>query len=953
VLGLIALIVVLVIVAGVWTDYLWFSSVHFGTVFGVTYGTRWTLFFVTGIFMALVTGLNAYIAYRLRPLYRPVAPQRPGAEAYRAAIDPHRRLLLGLVLFVVGLIAGLSASGAWRTWLMFANQVPFGQTDPQFHLDISFFVFTYPFIRLVLGYLFTAVLLSLVAAALVHTLYGGLRAQGRRVRATTGAQVHLFLLLGVFVLLKAVAYWFDRYGIDFSQRGTVTTGASYTDVNAVLPAKTVLAVIALLCAVLFFAGALRHSAMLPAVGLSLLVLSAIIVGGVYPAIIQQFVVKPNELAKESKYIAREIAGSRRAYAVGGARILPYQGASTESSAALATQVAGLTGLRLMDPNVVSTTFQQLQQVKGFYQFPATLSVDRYPLAAGGPPQDLVVAVRGMGGPPQGQGNWINTHLVYTHGFGFVAAKAETSAAGGTPAFVESDIPPHGQLPLSQPRVYFGQQENPYAIVGGPPHRPGQELDYPVESASGQQNYTYKGTGGVPVGSLLNRFLYAVKFRELNILLSGAINSYSKILYDRPPLDRVAKAAPFLTLDANPYPVVADGNIYWVVDGYTTTDLYPYSERISMPQATSTSQTPAGAVAGELTGNINYIRNSVKAVVNAYTGAVSLYQWGPADPMLETWMKAFPGVIKQSRDIPAYLRPHLRYPPDLFEVQRQILAKYHVLNPQSFYGGQNFWTVPDDPTGAGNAGNLSQPPYYLTMSMPGYHQPAFSLTTTLAQRARPNLAAYMAVNSNPQGGYGAIQILQLPQAAAILGPQQVQNNFESNTTASKELSLFRQGGSSVIKGDLIALPFSGGLLYEEPIYIRAAGGTSAGSYPTLKRVFVFYDGQVGYGLSLQGALAQVFTGLPSAGQGVPSGTGAGASALVRRYLQQAEQDYANAQTALRGGNLSGYAQAIAQMKQALDNAQQAAGKGSGAASGSSPSPAPTPTHTAGASPSPSP
>jgi len=952
--GLIAFVVVLVIIAGVWTDLLWYRSVHYETVFGVTYGTRWALFFIGGIFMALVTGVNAVVAFRLRPAYRPVASQRPGVETYRLAVDPHRRLLLGIVLALVGLISGLSASGAWRTWLLFANQVPFGQKDPQFKLDISFFVFTYPFIRLVLGYLFAAVLLSLAMAVVVHALYGGLRLQGRRVRATTGAQTQLFILVGAFVLLKGVAYWFDRYGIDFSQRGTVTTGASYTDVNAVLPAKTVLAVIAILCAVLFFAGAARRSAMLPAVGFGLLVLSAILIGGVYPAVIQQFVVKPNELAKESKFIAREIKSTRLAYDVNGVRVISYPGAPSVQPSQLANKVVGLDGLRLMDPAVISETFQQLQQVKGFYQFPPQLAVDRYVLPGGGQiPQDLVVAVRGMGGPPQGQGNWINTHLVYTHGFGFVAAKAETSAADGTPAFVESDIPPHGQLRLSQPRVYFGQQENPYAIVGGPPGRPGQELDYPVENASGQQNYTYNGTGGVPVGSLLNRLLYAVKFRELNILLSGAINSYSKILYDRPPLDRVAKAAPFLTLDANPYPVVANGQILWVVDGYTTTDLYPYSERVSMPQATSTSQTPNGAVAGELTGDVNYIRNSVKAVVNAYTGQVTLYQWGPADPLLQTWMKAFPGVIKPGHDIPAYLRPHLRYPPDLFEIQRQILAKYHVLNPQSFYGGQNFWTVPDDPTGTGNAGNLSQPPYYLTMTMPGYHQPAFSLTTTLAQRARPNLAAYMAVNSNPEGGYGAIQVLQLPQAAAILGPEQVQNNFESNTTASKELSLFRQGGSSVIKGNLIALPFEGGLLYEEPIYIRAAGGTGAGSYPTLRRVFVFYDGQVGYGTSLQGALAQVFTGLPSAGQGVPSGTGAGASALVRKYLQQAEQDYATAQSALRSGNLSGYAQAIAQMKQELDNAQQAAGKGSGSTSGSSPSPGPTPAHTAGASPSPSP
>ena len=948
IVGLVAFVVVLIIVAGVWTDFLWFRSVHYGSVFGVTYGTRWALFFIGGIFMAAVTGVNAVIAFRLRPAYRPVTPQRPGIETYRLAVDPHRRLLLGIALGLVGLISGISAAGAWRTWLLFINQVPFHQRDPQFKIDISFFVFTYPFIRLVLSFLFAAVLLSLATAVLVHALYGGLRLQGRRVRATAGAQMQLFILLGLFVLLKGVAYWFDRYGIDFSQRGTVTTGASYTDVNAVLPAKTVLAVIAVICAVLFFAGAVRHSAMLPAVGFGLLVLSAIIIGGVYPAIIQQFVVKPNELAKESRYIAREINSTRTAYAVSGVRVIAYPGAPSVPPSKLAGQVVGLNGLRLMDPAVVSATFQQLQQVKGFYQFPNQLSVDRYRLPSGGStPQDVVVAVRGMGGPPQGQGNWINTHLVYTHGFGFVGAKADAVGNGGNPEFVESDIPPHGQLGPFEPRVYFGPMEETYAIVGGPPGRPGQELDYPFENASGQKNYTYNGSGGVPVGSPLDRFLFAVKFRELNILLSGAINGYSKILYDREPLARVAKVAPWLTLDGSPYPVVANGRILWVVDGYTTTDLYPYSERIGMPQATSTSQTPNGSIAGSQAGNINYIRNSVKAVVDAYTGSVTLYQWGPSDPMLHTWMNAFPGVVKPGRDIPAYLRPHLRYPPDLFEVQRQILAKYHVTNPQSFYGGQNFWTVPNDPTGRSVNSGLSQPPYYLTMTMPGYRQqPQFSLTTAMAQKARPNLAAYMAVDSNPQSGYGTMRILQLPQAAAILGPQQVQNNFETDPVASKELSLFRQGGSTVIKGNLVSLPLGGGLLYEEPIYIEAAGGSSAGSYPTLKRVFVFYDGQVGYGVSVQGALAQVFTGLPSVGQGPPSGSGA-VSAIVRKYLQQAEQDYATAQAALRGGNFTAYGQAIASMKQALDNAQQAAGARSGA------TPTPSPTARASASPSPSP
>ncbi len=631
----IGFIVLVAIVAGIWTDWLWFSAVHYPSVFGITYGTRWAMFFVAGLFMALVTGANAVLAYRLRPIYRPVPTTGgtgPAGDSYRLAIDPHRRLLLGVLLAVIGLISGVTAAGSWRTWLLFINQVPFHVKDRQFHLDLSFFVFTYPFIRLVLSYLFWAVLLSLVLAVLVHYLYGGLRMQGRRPKVTVATQAHLFVLFGSFVLLKAVAYWVDRYGIDFSQRGAVTTGASYTDVNAVLPAKTVLAVIAIICALLFFAGAARRSPMLPAVGFGLLVLSAILIGGLYPAIIQQFVVKPNELAKETPYIQREIDSTRQAYGITSATVSVhgYPATADTSSSSLASEVSGLQGMRLLDPDVVSQTFQQLQQIKSYYQFPSELAMDRYRLPGGGPlPQDTVVAVRGMGGPPPGQGNWINSHLVYTHGFGVVAATANSVQSDGNPSFVESQIPPTGQLTLRQPRVYFGQQQNTYAIVGGPAGGHQEELDYP--SNGGQQNNTYRGGGGVSVGSPLNRLLYAIKFRELNILLSGSINSDSKILYDQQPLARVAKVAPFLTLDGESYPVVADGQIWWVVDGYTTTDLYPYSQRVGLAQATSTSDAPGGSVAGQQVGQLNYIRNSVKAVVNAYTGAVTPVRVGPARP----------------------------------------------------------------------------------------------------------------------------------------------------------------------------------------------------------------------------------------------------------------------------------------------------------------------------------
>ena len=873
-----------------------------------------------------MVGFNAVLAYRLRPVYRPAAsPERPGVEAYRMAVDPHRRLLLGIVLGLVGVISGITASGAWRTWLLFINRVPFGRRDPQFNLDISFFVFTYPFLRLVLSYLFAAVFLSLLAAVAVHVLYGGLGWQARRPRATMGAQAHLFVLLGLFVLLKGVAYWVDRWGIDFSQRGAVTTGASYTDVNAVLPAKTVLAVIAVLCALLFFAGALRRSALLPAVGFGLLVLSAILIGGVYPAIIQQFVVKPNELAKEYPYIHREITQTRLAYGVSNTVVKSYSGTSLQSAGTLYNTASNLPGFRLMDPTVVSRAFQQLQQVKGFYQFPGSQSVDRYVLPSEGRvPQDLVVAVRGLSGPPAGQGNWINTHLVYTHGFGFVAAKENSVAGGGTPDYVESDLPPRGQLGRFEPRVYFGEAENNYVIVGGPKGRPGgEELDFPYPNACGQKNTTYQGGGGVPVGSPLAR-----------------------ILYDREPLARVAKVAPFLTLDGTPYPVVANGYIYWVVDGYTTTDLYPYSQRLSMAAATSTSQTPNGSVAGQPTGAINYIRNSVKAVVNAWTGAVSLYQWGPPDPMLQAWRNAFPGVIQPRSAIPSYLLPHMRYPPDLFEVQREVLAQYHVLNPQAFYGGQNFWEIPNDPTGA-VANRFSQPPYYLTETIPGYAQPEFSQTTTFVPRNRANLAADMVVDSDPtQPGYGTIHLLELPQDAVTEGPSQVQGAFESNAAASAELTLLRRGGSIVTLGNMITIPVGGGLLYIEPVYVTANAAGSTGSYPSLQRVFAFYAGHpVGFQPTLSAALRQVFGG-STTGPSAPGGTSGGSvNAQVIADLKQAQEFYAKAQAALRNGDLATYGQDITKMEEQIANAQAHAKAGHAATTSPTPGPTPTPSPSA--------
>ncbi len=925
------------VVAGIWTDFLWFSSVHQTQVFETTYGTKWMLFLVTAVLMITIIGANLVLAYRMRPKEPPSGPEHQGVEAYRQAIDPHRRGAAIVVLGLIGLVGGLTAAGNWQTWLLFINRVPFGVTDPQFHLDLSFFINVYPFLRMALSFLFATVLLSIVLATAVHVLYGGLRL-ARHAQPTRAARAHLFVLVGIFVALKAVAYWVDRYGIDFSQRGVVQTGASYTDVHAVLPAKTVLAVIAVICAVLFLAGAVRRGSLLPAMGFGLLVLSAVLIGGVYPFVIQQFVVKPNQAVKERPYIAREIFNTRAAYGVNGAQVISYPASSTEKPATLAAQAAAMPDLRLIDQDVISTAFQQLQQVKSYYQFAGVLGMDRYQVGAGKQPQDMVVGVRDMAGPPAGQANWINTHLIYTHGYGFVAASASTAQPDGNPQFTESDLPPTGVLGNFQPRIYFGDAGTSYVIADT--RQP--ELDYPTENNGGQQNNHYGGGGGVSIGSFGRRLLYAIRFRELNILLSGSIDANSRILYVRNPLARVAKVAPFLTLDSDPYPVIENGQIVWVVDGYTATDNYPYSERINLGQATSNTFSPGGLATGPNGGVVNYLRNSVKATVNAYTGAVHLYQWGPANPLLSAWEKAFPGLVQPQKDIPAALLPHLRYPEVLFDAQRQVLTQFHVRQPAAFYGGQNFWAIPNDPT-APESYQVSQPPYYFTLQMPGSSAPEFSLSTSFTPKGRPNLAAFMAVNSNPQSrDYGRIEILQLPQNTAIPGPQTIQSNFESYVRASVELTQLRKGGSEVTLGNLITVPLGGGLLSVEPVYVQASSQLNTGSFPQLKEVFTYYNGTVGFDSTLAGSLAQSITAVGPQTIGTPSSPGGQVNAVVLGYLAQAQRYYNQAQAALHDNppNFQLYGQDITKMKTALDQAQQAAKSTGSRKTPGKPSPSPS-------------
>ncbi|MGV9303465.1 UPF0182 family membrane protein [Nonomuraea sp. NPDC003727] len=951
-IALVAIVAFFFLFSGIYTDYLWFDSVKATSVFSGVLLTEIGLFVVGALLMAGIVGGNMLLAFRMRPMFGPAMfGGGSGADRYRLALDPHRKLIFIIGMAVLALFAGSSFAGQWKTWLQYANGTRFGKTDALFNLDISFFTFDYPFIRMVLNFLFTAVIIAIIMAAITHYLYGGFRLQSPGVHASRAARVHLSVLLGVFVLLKAVAYWVDRYGLVFSDRGFVN-GASYTDVSAVLPAKTILAIIALICAALFFAGVVRPGGMLPGVSFGLLVLSAILIGGVYPALVEQFQVKPNQQQREATYIGRNIAATRDAYGVAGSEVIPYS-AQSDPSKVTADGDVSVSGVRLLDPNLVAKTYQQKQRIRGFYDFPTQLDVDRYK-GVGPVPRDHVVAVRELTGPPAQQNNWINKHLVYTHGYGFVAAPGNEVDSEGLPNFDAKDMPVIGSLgeTLKEPRVYFGEQmDTEYVIAGGPKGEAGQgqELDFPESGGTGQANTTYTGQGGVPVGSFFNRLVYAAKYGEKNILLSSDINDNSKILYERNPRDRVAKVAPFLTLDGNPYPAIVDGRITWIVDAYTLSNDYPYSQSKSLASMTEDTTTLRGVVAPQPRDQINYIRNSVKATVDAYDGTVTLYAWDPKDPILQTWSKAFPGVIQPAAKMSQSLKDHIRYPEDLFKVQRDILSQYHIEDANAFYSGQDFWNVPFDPSQGDR--DVKQPPYYLTTTMPK-QSPSFSLTTTFVPRQGPNLAAFMAVDATAGPEYGKLRILRMPSNTSIPGPGQAQNNFQNKF--SGELNLLGLGNATVRYGNLLTLPFADGLVYIEPVYVQTAAAAGQEPFPILKRVLVAYGSTVGSGNTLKDALEQVFSGKAAQQQTgqeqQQTGQPADASATAK-LISDAQKAYDDANKALASSPPDWVKYGEAQKR--LQDALNALGRNVTVQPSPTPTPTTSPTPSPTGSPTPSP
>lgn len=837
-----------------YTDLLWFREVEYTQVFTGVLFTRTALFVVVGLGMALLVALNLWLAYRLRPLLRPHSPEQQSLDRYRQVLTPRIGLWIGLVSAVVGVFAGLTGQGRWEQWMLFRNGGDFGWTDPVLGVDAGFYVFQYPFLRFLLGVGFAVAVISLLGALAMYYLFGAVRLQGVGDRITTAARAHLSALVALFVLLKAGAYWLDQRGLMLESfelsDGNGLTGAGSAAVNAVLPAKEMLMWIAVLVAiaVLVFANAVFRNLTYPGVALALLVLAAIVIGGIYPWGVQTFDVNPTRGDKEAPYIEHSIASTRYAFGLEDTVMTPYPRTNETPPEDMAEDETLINSIRLLDPTILPETYTQLQQVRGFYGFGDKLDVVRYQ-EDNGEPSDYVAGLRQIDYSDEGlteqQQQWQNRHSYYSHGYGMVAAPANDVVCNGRPYFVsgflgtdadqetqdgqrcqEATGRPH--LSPDQPRVYYGNQMTDYAVVGGR-----EEFDRP-QAGGGDETFQYDGTGGVEIGSFTRDLLYAIRFREANFLLSDVVNDDSKVLYDREPRQRVEKVAPFLTVDGDPYPAVVDGRVVWIVDAYTTAETFPYSQRIDLQEETDDAQVGTGGVAQLAREEINYMRNSVKATVDAYSGDVNLYEFDNEDPVLQAWNSAFGGELLVPREqIPEELMPHFRYPIDMFKVQRNLLARFYVEDPGEFFAGTDFWEIPSTPENPDSLQN--QPPYYLLTQFPEQAERTFQLTSAVSPVNRRNLAAV--VSGAYVDGEQQLQAWTLPSDTRISGPEQVFQEMVNASAIRQELTLLEAGGSTQLRyGNLLSLPYADGMLYAQPVYVQTR---SAEAFPLMQKVLLSY------------------------------------------------------------------------------------------------------------------
>lgn len=982
--GAIAVVVAIAIIVALFfaissfaADVMWYSQLGFQSIVWTLLGTRVGLWVFYAVLMVLVSYIAATLAIRARPDFADGSTIRINGDTIeigKSVSSRTARRVAVVISLIAGIIFGSKVNANWTEILLMFHNQSFGSVDPQFGLDNGFYVFVLPGLRMLVSAFTLLMFVALVFSVATHVAMGGIRftmpVHGHGLFAITKrARRQLGIWLVLWMLSWAVSQGLSVFS-SLTAQGDRFTGANYTAVNAGIPVTIIMAVLTavlgvVLCVWLMTthvfddavsrptanASAAWREWRVPTIAVASTLVVGILLSTLWPMLLQRFRVNPNAQEMESAYIQRNIDATRAAYGLDAVKTDEYKATTKAQAGALQKDAETTAQIRLLDPQIVSPTFKQLQQMKQYYTFADTLAVDKYDID--GVNQDTVIAAREINLDGNDNRNWVNDHTVYTHGYGIVAAYGNKVTSDGQPQFFEYGIPTQGYLTDTQhyePRIYFSPEAPEYSIVGAPQGTQSWEFDYPTGSEGATT--TFNGNGGPRIGNIFSRLIYSIKFGSDQILFSDRVNADSQILYDRSPKERVAKVAPYLTLDGRVYPAVVDGRVKWIVDGYTTSSNYPYSQKTDLAEATQDSTTISSQTVQGLTDKeVNYMRNSVKATVDAYDGSVDLYTWDDSDPVLKAWQSIFPGQYHPMSEISGDLMAHMRYPEGMFKVQRQLLSKYHVTSASQFFSGEDFWQTPVDPTESKSeqSRDVLQPPYYLTLQTGGSDEPVFSLTSTYipaGSSTREILTGFLSVDSDAgrtkgvRGpDYGTIRLQELPKDSNVPGPGQAQNNFNANADVSKELNLLESGSTQVERGNLLTLPLGGGLVYVEPVYVKSSGATS---YPLLKKVLVAFGDQVGFANTLNEALNQVFDGDSGAqaGDGENQGSGgnpsdsaqagdkadgSGSTANTNRNpeLSQALQDAGkamkDADSAMKKGDWSGYGEAQKRLEEALDKA----------------------------------
>jgi uncharacterized protein len=942
VLVAVALFLVLVSIrgiAGFYTDYLWFDELNLTSVWRSVLGVKIALGVIfTLLFFALLWA-NLAIADLIAPTFRPLGPEEQLIERYHDVVGQRTGMVRVAVAAAFALIAGPGAASQWNSWTLFRNHVPFEARDALFQKDIGFYVFQLPFAKFVVDWLFASLVIVAIITAVAHYLNGGIRFQTPMQKVTPQVKAHLSVLMAVLAILKAVDYYLEKFELLYSSRGVVQ-GAGYTDVKAQLPAMQLLLGISLIAAALFIYNIFRRGWVLPVIALGLWAMVSVVVGAAIPAAVQQFRVQPTESSKERPYIDRNIKATKAAFGLRDVEMNDFAANNTVTNGDLAENAATIENVRLWDPDrqILGQTYNRLQQIRNFYRF-NDVDIDRYVID--GKLRQELISVRELNIAGIPSPSWVNQHLVYTHGYGAVMTPSSAVEPDGKPALQLKDLPPTGTPRIEQPAVYYGQVIGGYAIVNTKQN----EIDY--SEADGTNHTTrYTGSGGVKIDSFLRRAALSLRFGDINPLISDFVTSESRAIYVRDIDERVRKAAPFLRFDSDPYPIVYQGRIQWIYDAYTTTSRYPYS------QSADTSRLSPNS---DLNANFNYVRNSVKVLIDSYTGKMTYYIVDQGDPIVRAWRKAFPRLFTDGVEIDPELRRHFRYPEDMFRVQTNMFGRYHISDAGDFYNNTDAWDIAQEPGAVSAAVPLvpatnaaGQPtqaresrmdPYYLLMRLPDEQQEDFLILQPFVPRSRDDsvkvLSAFMVGKSDPDN-YGELAAYVMPRNRQVDGPAIVNALINQQPEVSEQITLLNTAGSNVRLGNLLLIPIEQSLLYIRPLYVEAEGTP----VPQLKKVIVVYGDKVVMRDSLREAITTIFPGsapqtLEQQGTGQPSppvtggqnpppgGTTAPLPTSVGDLLTEATNKFTAAEEALKAGDLAGYQRNTNEAKDLVRRASDAA------------------------------